>query len=156
MTDMAIKSETVKKEVAEKTSIKPDIKQQKKRKLKTKKSALILPTVHFSKISYQIVVSVIFGMALMLLFYLTVHPQQQQQIATVDVSKIVDEFVKGTAQKKLPPEKMQSGIEAFGKKLEGTLKTMADDKHLILMPNEAVITGAKDITEQVRKELVRA
>jgi hypothetical protein len=43
------------------------------------------------------------------------HPKQQ--IAVVNVNKIVNEFIKATANKKLSPEKMQKSVEVFGNKL---------------------------------------
>jgi conjugal transfer pilin signal peptidase TrbI len=148
MTEMATKTEKEVTETLAKPAAKAAAKPMRptaKRKIKTK-----LPIPHL-KITYQILVGVVAGMALMLMFWMIIHPKQQ--IAVVNVNKIVDEFIKTTANKKLAPEKMQKNIEAFGNKLENTLQVVAADKHLLLMPSEAVIAGAKDMTQEVKQNL---
>jgi|GEM_PF-7091498 len=102
--------------------------------------------------TYNILVGMASGMALMLLFWLVINPKPLQ-MATVDVNKIVDEFVKKTAERKLPNERMQKLVASFGNKLETTLNSVAKDRHLILLPKEAVISGAKDVTSSVQEAL---
>ena len=74
-------------------------------------------------------------------------------IATVDITGIVQQFVQSQAKLNLPANQMQQRVNIFGHQLEIILQDIAKTKHVILMPQEAVIAGSVDITPLVRHRL---
>jgi hypothetical protein len=74
-------------------------------------------------------------------------------IATVNVTGIVREFVQSQTKLNLPPKALEQHVKSFGHQLESTLKTLSNEYHVILMPQEAVIAGAQDLTPLVRQQL---
>ena len=89
----------------------------------------------------------------LLLMLLHVISPPSKPIVTVDVATIIQRFVKAEADTKLPPEQLKAHVNTFGKALDETLKTTASDGKLVLLPKEAVIAGAKDITPDIQKKL---
>ena len=93
------------------------------------------------------IVSGIFGASL--LFWLNPSPR----IATVNITGIVTQFVKAETQQKHSSEELKKRSQSFGSELEKTLKAIAKKERLIVLPSEAVIDGAVDITERVQKQV---
>lgn len=81
-------------------------------------------------------------------FYLRNQPPQ---IATVDVTSMIQRFVETMADARLPKNQLQKRVNDFGQVLENTLKAVAEDKQLVLLPKEAVISGVKDISDEVER-----
>lgn len=79
------------------------------------------------------------------------YVQQISEIATVDIAAITQSFIQNQAQKKLSPDAKQQAVKHFSQQLEGALSELSHrHKHSILLPKEAVLSGATDYTEQVR------
>jgi hypothetical protein len=74
-------------------------------------------------------------------------------LATVDVTGIVQQFVRSQATLNLPPKVLEQRVNAFGHQMEATLKSLAQERHLLLLPQEAVISGAVDVTSVVKERL---
>lgn len=81
------------------------------------------------------------------------HKENPCMIGAVNITGIVDQFVKQESAKNLPPEKLEMEIRKFGKTLESELKQFALENHLVLFPAEAVIAGSRDYTRLVRDEM---
>lgn len=78
------------------------------------------------------------------------------RVATVNITGLVKSFVNETARLHLAPEVAHQQVERFGKVLDKALQTMSQKKHLILLPQEAVIAGANDVTEDVQRIIKQA
>jgi conjugal transfer pilin signal peptidase TrbI len=74
-------------------------------------------------------------------------------IATVNVTGLVDSFVKETVKRPLTSLQKQQNVMMFGQRLNQTVSDLAVKKHLILMLSEAVITGSPDLTEEVAETM---
>jgi hypothetical protein len=74
-------------------------------------------------------------------------------IATVDITGIVQQFVKTERERPISTLKKETEIKAFSHRLEATLNAMAKKHHCVLLPKEAVIAGAPDVTSGVEKQL---
>lgn len=92
------------------------------------------------------------GAAILLLGLHIVSPEKPR-IATVNITGIVDQFVQSQIKAHLPPSQLKQNVSDFGKQLNITLNVMAKKYHVVLMPSEAVIAGASDLTTQVEKNL---
>lgn len=75
------------------------------------------------------------------------------QLATVDITGIIHQFVKIEAEHSNSPVEMEAQIQAFSQQLETTLQSMAKEKHVILVPKEAVIAGGVDFTSEITRQL---
>lgn len=83
----------------------------------------------------------------MIAFHHQMH--QEPQIVTVDIIGLTQETLKKLSSLALEPEKSQHLIKNYVLNLEKTLKTLAQENHLIILPKEAVIEGSEDITKIV-------
>lgn len=77
------------------------------------------------------------------------------RIGVVNITGIADEFIKTKARSGLSPEELKKQVRDFGTALETTLHDVGAKRRVVLMPAEAVITGAKDYTQEVRSRLSR-
>lgn len=68
------------------------------------------------------------------------------RIATVNLTGLIDRFIQTESSKHLPQDVMQQDIKTFGMQLEKELHQAALDQHLILLPSEAVIAGAPNVS----------
>jgi len=84
---------------------------------------------------------------IMLGFYHQQYPPLK--VATVDIVKLSKSLVKRLAALSLNEKASQETLQDAVAELENTLKTFALDHHCLILPKEAVIEGAMDITEFV-------
>lgn len=70
-------------------------------------------------------------------------------IATVDITGMTKSYVKTIAKAELPPETAQKALSQFSSNLQDALITLSTKKHLILLPTQAVVGGAPDMTQDV-------
>lgn len=75
------------------------------------------------------------------------------RIGVVNISGIADEFIKAQSGKGLSPAELKNRARFFGSSLEKILHDVGAKKRAVLMPAEAVITGAKDYTQEVQQQL---
>jgi hypothetical protein len=76
-----------------------------------------------------------------------------QSIATVDMTGLMYQFVKSEASGSASLSEKRIEVRAFSQQLETVLKTIAREKHVILVPKEAVIAGSQDLTAEVAARL---
>lgn len=86
------------------------------------------------------------------LMVLLMRPQPSN-IAIVDITGIVQQFVKTERERPISTLKKETEIKAFSHRLEATLNAIAKKYHCVLLPKEAVIAGAPDVTSRVEKQL---
>jgi len=103
-----------------------------------------------TKIIYQLCM----GMLGAVLVILGLHLYEPvSRIGTVNITGLVDQFVKSQAKENLSHEEAKKRVQVFGGELEKTMRIISVKQNLILLPSEAVITGAKDYTDMVQKHL---
>jgi Type-F conjugative transfer system protein (TrbI_Ftype) len=75
------------------------------------------------------------------------------QFATVDMTGLMYRFVKSEASGSASLAEKRIEVHHFSQQLETVLKTIAQEKHVILVPKEAVIAGSQDMTAEVAARL---
>ena len=75
------------------------------------------------------------------------------RLVTVDLNGIVQTFIAETAESDLSDEDKRARTETFARELDYALQGLAARQRMVILPAPAVITGAQDITEAVRKGL---
>lgn len=78
---------------------------------------------------------------------------KEPRIGVVNITGIADEFVKAQSQSNLSSEELKQRVYLFGATLEKVLHDVSAKKRLVLIPAEAVISGAKDYTQEVRQQI---
>lgn len=110
-----------------------------------------LKEILFSITASQIV-SGMLGAVVILLFMHITEPRLQP-LATVDVTNIVNQFVKSQAKLNLPPQELQQRVTKFGQQLQMVLDNTSKKYHAVLIVQEAIVSGAHDLTPEVRAQL---
>lgn len=98
----------------------------------------------------QLLISMLGALILFILFHIL---EPDKPIATVDVTRIVDDFVKSESHSKLSKSDLQIKTNNFSRALENALQQVAINQQVVLLPKEAVISGAKDMTVDVQKSI---
>ncbi len=94
--------------------------------------------------------------SLLMNFALNRYLSVNRQVAIVDITGLIHQFVKMELTQSDSPAKHQQRIHAFSAQLEATLQTVAKENHVILVPKEAVIAGGIDLTPEVSKRLEKS
>ncbi len=89
-------------------------------------------------------------------FTMNLYLPVKNQLAIVDITSIIHQFVKVESAQSNSPAQHQERIHAFSVRLESTLQTVAKENHVILVPKEAVISGGIDLTSEVSKHLEKS
>lgn len=75
-------------------------------------------------------------------------------LATVDMTGLIHNFVKTESTIAASVAQHQASVHVFSQELDSALKNVAEEKHVILVPKEAVIAGAvTDLTPEVAEQL---
>lgn len=90
---------------------------------------------------------------LMLIYAMSFFVAPRSSIGTVNITWLVDHYIKQASQKKLPPDTLKREVNAFGKALDQELKEFAKEKHVVLFLREAVIAGSHDYTKDIQDRL---
>lgn len=99
--------------------------------------------------------SLLFGMLGALIIFVLVHCMEKPNIklATVNITGIVDRFIKIESEKISSPETLKKEVKQFGVALDKELRIFSKEKGIVLMPSEAVIAGTPDYTSTVLEHL---
>lgn len=105
--------------------------------------------------SINYVYSFLFGMLgsmfIFTIFYMTAP--KPQKIAVVNVTAIVNEFIKNETKQNKSQEELTRETKQFGVTLEKVLKQFSKENNLLLMPSEAVFAGSQDYTLVIKRKI---
>lgn len=101
---------------------------------------------------YQFLLGALGAVTIMFVFHI-IEPHQKPRIGTVNVTALIDTFVKAQTNQKLTGAEQQQRVKTFGQTLEKTMAEISAKQHMVLMPSEAVIAGEIDFTPQVQQQL---
>lgn len=103
-----------------------------------------------SLITKVISVSVLTNIVMTSFFYIAFHHEsQEREIVTLDILKIMDDYSALAVKTMHDPANMKKSAHALSQRLEELIALNAKEKHLVIMPKQAVIQGAQDITPQI-------
>lgn len=99
--------------------------------------------------------SFLFGMLGAMTMLIIAHyiSQPPSNIVTVNITGIVDQFIKYESKKNLSPDVLKDEVKAFGNQLEIHLRRYAHQNHLVILPSEAVIAGSPDHTRIIMNSI---
>ncbi|MEO8402136.1 MAG: TrbI F-type domain-containing protein [Gammaproteobacteria bacterium] len=99
--------------------------------------------------------SILFGMLgsmIILTVFVCVSPKPQK-IGIVNITSIVNEFVRKESKEDKPQNVLTKEVKNFGIDLEKTLTKLSIEDHILLMPSEAVISGSQNYTDLVKNKM---
>lgn len=80
---------------------------------------------------------------------------QKREVVTVQLSRIMGEFIEAEARAGRPPEETKQNVELYLKAVEASVEALGRDGRTVLVA-EAVVSGsAPDLTETVRADVAR-
>lgn len=83
-------------------------------------------------------------------FHSSVHASG---IVTVDVTDLTQQFVIQLAKSHRTPAEQQQAIKQFAERLQQALIQMSQQQHVVIVPAQAVIAGARDETAAIAKAI---
>lgn len=87
--------------------------------------------------------------SLLFSFYIHTQHKAQREIVTVDILKIMNDYSAVVAKTMHSPDNIKHSAKLLSQRLENVLNLNAKAGHLVIMPKQAVISGAQDITPQI-------
>lgn len=99
--------------------------------------------------------SFLFGMLGALIIFMIIHLYKNQdiQVGTVNITGMVDRFIKQEAQKNIQPDILKKEVKQYGVHLNKELQSFSKEKNLVLFPSEAVIAGSRDYTSIINQRM---
>ena len=100
--------------------------------------------------------SMLFGMlgALIISMITHLYVDETPRIGTVNITGLVDRFIKQEANKNLSPDALKKEVKQYGVNLNKELQLLAKEKHITLLPSEAVIAGNQDYTLYIKQRML--
>ena len=80
---------------------------------------------------------------------------QRREVVTVQLSRIMGEFVEAEARSGRPTEETQTRVAAYLKAVEASVQALGKDGRTVLVAEAVVSGGVPDLTEQVRADVAR-
>ena len=99
--------------------------------------------------------SFLFGMLGALTIFIIAHNLEKNtpKIGTVNVTAIVNKFIKQETEKNLQPEVLKNEVKQFGTNLNKKLQLFSKKNNIILMLSEAVISNTHDYTSVIYRQM---
>jgi type-F conjugative transfer system protein TrbI len=103
---------------------------------------------HWVTVGYVIAGIVLAGVLISWLW-----PQPPKTVRQVRMTQLVDQFVQRTARQELSDEQRQQLVQQFTRRLNRRVRQLAADHNWVIVPAEAVMAGAPDVTGKVKAGL---
>lgn len=80
---------------------------------------------------------------------------QKREVVTVQLSRIMGEFIEAEARAGRSPEETKGRVQAYLKAVEASVQRLSRDGRTVLVAEAVVAGSTPDLTETVRAEVVR-
>ena len=80
---------------------------------------------------------------------------ERREVVTVQLSRIMGDFVEAEARSGRPAEETQARVAAYLKAVEASVQALGKDGRTVLVAEAVVSGGVPDLTEQVRADVTR-
>jgi len=80
---------------------------------------------------------------------------QRREVVTVQLSRIMGDFVEAEARSGRPAEETQARVAVYLKAVEASVSALGKDGRTVLVAEAVVAGGVPDLTEQVRADVAR-
>jgi hypothetical protein len=106
-------------------------------------------------LSLQNLCQLFYGMLGAVLISILVHcvEESSQHIGTVNITGMIDQFIKQETQNNLSPGDLRKEVKNYGIHLNQELQKFSKSNHVVLLPSEAVIAGTHDYTGLINQKI---
>lgn len=80
---------------------------------------------------------------------------QKREVVTVQLSRIMGEFIEAEARAGRPPEQTKQRVQAYLQAVEASVQRLARDGRTVLVAEAVVAGSTPDLTDAVRADVVR-
>lgn len=80
---------------------------------------------------------------------------EKRQVVTVQLSKIMGDFVEAEARSGRPAEQTRAEVEVYLKAVQASVERLGQDGRTVLVAEAVVAGGVPDMTETVRADVAR-
>lgn len=80
---------------------------------------------------------------------------EKREVVTVQLGRIMGDFVEAEARAGRSPEETQSRVSAYLKAVEASVEHLGDEGRTVLVAEAVVAGSVPDLTEQVRADVAR-
>ena len=80
---------------------------------------------------------------------------EKRQVVTVQLSRIMGDFVEAEARSGRPPEQTRGEVEAYLKAVQASVERLGRDGRTVLVAEAVVAGGVPDMTDAVRADVAR-
>jgi hypothetical protein len=80
---------------------------------------------------------------------------EKRQVVTVQLSRIMGDFIEAEARSGRPPEKTRGEVEAYLKAVQASVEHLGRDGRMVLVAEAVVAGGVPDMTDAVRADVAR-
>ncbi|WP_421837572.1 type-F conjugative transfer system protein TrbI [Novosphingobium sp.] len=80
---------------------------------------------------------------------------EKRQVVTVQLSRIMGDFVEAEARSGRPPEQTRGEVEAYLKAVQASVERLGRDGRTVLVAEAVVAGGVPDMTDKVRADVAR-
>lgn len=80
---------------------------------------------------------------------------QKREVVTVQLSRIMGEFIEAEARAGRPPEETKQRVQAYLQAVEASVQRLARDGRTVLVAEAVVAGSTPDLTDAVRADVVR-
>ena len=80
---------------------------------------------------------------------------QKREVVTVQLSRIMGEFIEAEARAGRPPEETKQRVQAYLQAVEASVQRLARDGRTVLVAEAVVAGSTPDLTEAVRADVVQ-
>lgn len=119
--------------------------------MNNKNNGYYAPRPNVALIAVLMMLSALMGTTISIMLDRVILPSPS--LATVDMTGLMYRFVKSEASGSASLTEKRIEVRAFSQQLETVLQTIAREKHVILVPKEAVMAGSQDLTAEVAARL---
>lgn len=80
---------------------------------------------------------------------------QKREVVTVQLSRIMGEFIEAEARAGRPPEETKQRVQAYLQAVEASVQRLAHDGRTVLVAEAVVAGSTPDLTDAVHADVVR-
>lgn len=80
---------------------------------------------------------------------------EKRQVVTVQLSRIMGDFVEAEARSGRPPEQTRGEVEAYLRAVQASVERLGRDGHTVLVAEAVVAGSVPDMTDAVRADVAR-
>jgi len=106
---------------------------------------------------YSLLINGCITLALIIIYHLLVNPSAEQQMVSINITQLTQEWITSIAKQKLSKEETTAKLTRHAVALESVLQELSTKHHWVMVSSQNILAGAPDrtsfVSEEVNKKL---